>query len=195
MNAEKCDLFDSSLSRWLDDSWDSSRPVVPAELSEHADACPRCHRKLVLALRLLGADHEPPEHLADDVMERIERADAPRKRLWVVQLAAAAMLVIALGTGLVIGASGNRTVTVELTLHAPQAGAVAVVGDWNGWDPMRDPLMDPDGDGVWQIELRLKSGTEHMYQFVIDQNTRTPDPLALVNVNDGYGGVNSVLNL
>lgn len=109
-------------------------------------------------------------------------------------MAAAMLAFAAVGLGLFVGSS-RRTVTVALTLNAPGAHSVAVVGDWNGWDPQAQLLTDVDADGVWEIELRLRRRDEYLYQFVIDESQWTPDPLAVISVEDGYGGVNSVLHL
>ena len=38
---------------------------------------------------------------------------------------------------------------VSFAVWAPNARAVAVLGDWNGWDPGRD-AMHPRGGGVWE---------------------------------------------
>jgi 1,4-alpha-glucan branching enzyme len=84
---------------------------------------------------------------------------------------------------------------VRLVLAAPGAESVSVVGDWNGWDPERDRLRDPDGDGVWEIRLRLQSGQEARYQFLVDGERWLADPLAPLRVEDGFGGTSSVLQI
>ena len=38
---------------------------------------------------------------------------------------------------------------VHFAVWAPNARYVSVIGEWNGWDPSRDPLVR-DGSGVWQ---------------------------------------------
>ena len=38
---------------------------------------------------------------------------------------------------------------VRFAVWAPNAGRVAVIGDWNGWDPVRHPLQGPTASGVW----------------------------------------------
>ena len=195
MNAESCARFDNVLSQWLEDSWEAPDRRVPSELTQHADHCESCGRRLRVALRLLGTTHETPAGLADSVMAGIGDEERPRSFRRVPLLAAAAFLLVALGFGLFLGTTRGNSVTVELTLHAPQASRVAVVGGWNDWDATRDPMSDPDGDGLWQIKLTLKAGTEHLYQFVIDEEMRIADPLALINLDDGFGSVNSVMNL
>ena len=44
----------------------------------------------------------------------------------------------------------------------------------------------------WSIIKSLSPG-RYEYKFVIDRNTWVEDPNALDRVEDGYGGVNSVL--
>jgi 1,4-alpha-glucan branching enzyme len=111
---------------------------------------------------------------------------------------AAALLLIALGIGLLFprqGRGGGETVVVRFELQAPEAQDVAVVGNWNRWDPEAQKLKDPDGDGIWEIEIPLKRGEEHQYQFLIDGQNWIPDPEAPLQVKDGFGGVNSVLQI
>jgi len=87
------------------------------------------------------------------------------------------------------------TVVVRFRLHAPEAREVSVVGNWNQWDPDAQKLENPDGDEVWEIEIPLKRGEEHQYQFLIDGETWIPDPEAPLQVEDGFGGVNSILQI
>ncbi len=75
------------------------------------------------------------------------------------------------------------------------AKTVSVVGDWNAWDPNRDRLRDPNGDGTWEITLRLRKGEDLRYQFLIDGERWVADPQALLQVDDGFGGTSSVLQI
>jgi hypothetical protein len=196
MNDAACRTFNEGLRDWLDSSWDTPNAAIPASLEEHAANCPECRRALTAARRLLGRSFETPAGLDDAVLARIATGPVRRRERWLRPLAAAAAVLLMVGLGLWLGLEeGRQEVTVQLTLNAPQASSVSVVGDWNGWDPTFDRMVDPDEDGVWEIELTLQSGEEHMYQFVIDQSIRTPDPLAVINIDDGFGSVNSVLNL
>lgn len=139
---------------------------------------------------------------------------APRGRSHgLLRLAAsAAVLVVAVLAGMLIGRSlpgsapgsevpvasesGPRTVVrVEFRLEAPRASQVAVVGDWNGWDAEANPLRDSDGDGVWETTVTLRPGEEYQYQFLVDDETWMPDPSSPLTVDDGFGGMNSVLNI
>ena len=132
-----------------------------------------------------------------------------------VRFAMAAALVAALVIGVLLGrgfpglgtdelvagrsdadASGpdDRIVRMEFRLEAPGATAVAVVGDWNEWNPQVHPLVD-DGDGVWTTTITLRLGEEYQYQFLIDDERWIPDPSSSLAIDDGFGGTNSVLNI
>ncbi|MDY7028818.1 MAG: isoamylase early set domain-containing protein, partial [Spirochaetota bacterium] len=114
------------------------------------------------------------------------------------QLAAAAVLLVVMSVTLTLAVtsrSGSETVIVHLYLSAPDAVQVAVVGDWNEWNGDADLLRDSDGDGVWEIRLEVPRGQEYQYQFLIDGRQWIPDPNAAIKVDDGFGGMNSVLDI
>src|SRR6056297_3079178 len=91
--------------------------------------------------------------------------------------------------------NSQEVITVHLTLEAPEAESVAVVGDWNGWDPEKNRMSDPNKDGIWELRLKLEKGGEYQYQFLINGKNWIPDPDAPLKVEDGFGGTNSVLNI
>ena len=82
---------------------------------------------------------------------------------------------------------------VRLVLMEPGAQSVALVGDFNGWDPTRTPLARRDG-GVWTATLTLPPGRYH-YMFLIDGQRWVSDPLAEETSLDGFGSRNSVLDV
>ena len=47
---------------------------------------------------------------------------------------------------------------VRLRLAAPASSRVAVVGDFNDWDPAATPLHRAGDSGTWIVELRLPPG-------------------------------------
>ncbi|MCF7914331.1 MAG: isoamylase early set domain-containing protein [Spirochaetaceae bacterium] len=91
--------------------------------------------------------------------------------------------------------NSQEVITVHLTLEAPEAQSVAVVGDWNGWNPEKNRMSDSNKDGIWELRLKLEKGGEYQYQFLINGNRWIPDPDAPLKVEDGFGGTNSVLNI
>ena len=179
--------------------------VVAGPLGEHAAVCPRCAARLRAALLLMegsGLRAAAPSGLRDRVVARIRLRDpagppsrGPRIAARIL-LPAAAALIAAVTVFVVLRVAGPPqapTVQVVLVLEAPQATQVSVVGDWNGWNPEANPLSDPDGDGVWTVEIYLHRGEELRYQFLIDNQTWVPDPKAPFQIDDGFGGSASVL--
>ncbi len=88
--------------------------------------------------------------------------------------------------------AGASTVYVQFTLTAPGARSVEVAGDFNGWQPQRAQLRDPEGDGNWSALIALPAGV-HKYMFVIDGRRWVSDPHAHHFVDDGFGMKNSLI--
>ena len=125
--------------------------------------------------------------------------DGRVRPLWIPLAAAAAAAVVWLGVPRVPAPSSSPvaavrvadTVFVQFRLAAPAARTAAVAGSFNGWDPESVPMVR-DADGAWVVTLPLPLG-EHRYQFVVDGTVWRPDPTAPAQVDDGYGGTNSVI--
>jgi 1,4-alpha-glucan branching enzyme len=64
---------------------------------------------------------------------------------------------------------------VNFMCLAPQATAVSLIGDFNGWNPLANPLKRMP-DGVWMVTVELPHG-HHRYVFLVD-NTPHLDPRA-----------------
>lgn len=90
-------------------------------------------------------------------------------------------------------AADGQEVLVRLVLIQPGARSVAIVGDFNGWDPMRSPLERAEA-GVWSTTLELAPG-RYNYLFLVDGEQWIVDPLAVETSVDGFGARNSVLDL
>jgi len=118
--------------------------------------------------------------------------------VWIPAMAAAALMIAWLGvrgpdagepTGAAVAVAD--TVFVRFELAAPNARAVSVAGSFNGWQP--DVVQLVRGEtGVWSTTLALPLG-EHAYQFVVDGERWISDPTAHAQVDDGFGGTNSVI--
>lgn len=206
-----CSKQAEEIGRWLEARWAGEEQEPPAALLEHAVSCRACAARLAAARLLADGGalrREAPAWLAARVEQRLlpDREAGPRTRrgrlaasgLRWAAVPLAAVLAAALTFGLTTylrRPAAERVVTVRLMLSAPGAGSVSVVGDWNGWDPQRDRLRDPDGDGVWEIRLRLRPGQEARYQFLVDGERWLDDPQAPLRVEDGFGGTSSVLQI
>ncbi len=64
---------------------------------------------------------------------------------------------------------------VNFICHAPQAKAVALVGDFNNWNASTNPMTQMP-DRSWLLRLELKHG-HHRYAFLVD-GVLTLDPQA-----------------
>jgi len=124
----------------------------------------------------------------------------PVRPVWVAALAAAAGLVLWLaprapaptrGGQRAVAVGAPDTVFVRFELVAPAARSVAVAGSFNGWRTDALPMVR-GAAGVWSVTVALPIG-EHRYDFVVDRTQWVPDPTAHAQVDDGFGGRNSVI--
>ena len=124
------------------------------------------------------------------------------RRLWLAGAALAAGLLVAVLLRLpdgggprpgTIAATGPETRQVRLHLSAP-ASSVAVVGDFNDWDPAATPLRPTKESGVWSVELQLKPGRYH-YTFLIDGRRWEGDPSEPRAPESDFGAPVSVLTV
>lgn len=60
----------------------------------------------------------------------------------------------------------NNVKPVHFFCHAPHAEAVSLVGDFNGWNPLANP-MGLDASGSWTAQIELHHG-HHQYLFLVD---------------------------
>jgi len=87
---------------------------------------------------------------------------------------------------------GDNPVLVRFALPAPEADAVYLAGDFNGWAVDRIPLQR-GLDGVWTATVPLPRGTFE-YAYVVDGHF-VADPHAERRRPDGFGGMNAVLRI
>jgi chromosome partitioning protein len=76
----------------------------------------------------------------------------------------------------------------------PDAKTVYVVGDFNDWSPVSDPMGDENRDGEWTLFYPLKPG-RYAYKFVIDGRSWIPDPANPDSEPDGFDGRNSIVTV
>jgi hypothetical protein len=159
-----------------------------------------------------------PPGITDAVMRQIAARRAPRPSLWQrlwrprtltlrpAPLFAIGLLLAALAlllrphprAPLVVPAPREAVrevaapVLVRFTLAAPDAHAVSVAGDFNGWRPDAAPC-ERGPDGVWRVTLPLGAG-RWSYSFVVDGKW-VEDPLAEAWRDDGFGGRNAVVRV
>ncbi len=74
-----------------------------------------------------------------------------------------------------------------------QAGEVLLSGSFNGWGATPSaatPMLDPDGDDVFEATVELAPGS-YQYELIVDGAWMT-DPANPDTVDDGAGNLNSV---
>ena len=90
--------------------------------------------------------------------------------------------------------AGERPGTALFKYRPPQAiNRVFVAGEFNGWNPTANELVDADGDGTYEIAITLAPGS-YQYKFVVDGRW-IQDPSHQKSMPDGFGGFNSVIEV
>ncbi len=80
--------------------------------------------------------------------------------------------------------------TTSFRLNAPEATSVALVGDFNDWNPNAQ-LLRPSKGRIWQGTVRLSPGV-YQYKFVVGGSEWREDPLNPNRVPNAYGSFNSI---
>ena len=81
---------------------------------------------------------------------------------------------------------------VQFVFLSPSASTVALVGDFNGWDPESTPLRAGPVPGVWVVEVPLSAG-RHVYSFIVDGQQWHPDPFTPRAPESGADAPSSVV--
>jgi hypothetical protein len=171
--------------------------------SEHDDGM---SDRVAAAARHLQADVPVRPEWRAALLARIE-ADSRRDhgRGWIIRppvAIAAGLLLVALGA--VLGrflptASTDRQAAasvskdssvVRFVFVAPRAARVAVVGDFNQWNPAMTPLRRLS-DGTWIADVPLAAG-RYAYAFVVDGKLEA-DPHAPRAADGDFGVPNSIV--
>lgn len=135
--------------------------------------------------------------LDDRVMAEIAAAPlaaarVPMRRWSWVGLAAAAALGAILIARPWRGGHESRLDAFQFVLVAPQASSVALVGDFNDWDPARSPMRT--AQGVWATTVPLGPG-RYRYAFLVNGVEWRADPGAPAAHDDEFGTPSSVITV
>jgi hypothetical protein len=119
---------------------------------------------------------------------RTRRRAVRWRRAFGVAAAACALLgswLLARHVGRVVLARDLRRPSVRFVyVAAGSVSRVALVGDFNGWDPRATPLVR-SGD-TWVADVSVPAGS-HAYAFILDDHRWTTDPAAPMAPDDGLG--------
>jgi 1,4-alpha-glucan branching enzyme len=83
---------------------------------------------------------------------------------------------------------------VRFVYFAPKAKRVNITGDFNNWSTVADPMFNRERKGEWSITMPLKAG-RYEYKFLVDGEKWVPDPGNPNRVKDGFGALNSVVEV
>jgi hypothetical protein len=89
------------------------------------------------------------------------------------------------------GAAPDAPLTAGFALHRPAARRVALVGDFNGWDPAATPMARSD-EGTWTATVTLAPG-RHAYAYVVDGEAWVTDPRVPTTRDMDYGRDHSIM--
>ncbi|MEZ4699423.1 MAG: isoamylase early set domain-containing protein [Rhodothermales bacterium] len=87
--------------------------------------------------------------------------------------------------------SGEVKVTFTLPAGHPH-GPSSVVGDFNGWDPLKNPFAKRS-NGTFSTSVTLGAGERHHFRYLGDGNTWFDEPEADGHESTGHGTHNCVL--
>ncbi|HEX2249296.1 MAG TPA: isoamylase early set domain-containing protein [Gemmatimonadales bacterium] len=140
------------------------------------------------------------------VLRRLEaeaaerRDDRSRWRKFVAAMALAAGIAIVFGLGVLVGRrsavpapTDAEVRSVEFVLRTAADSAVALVGDFNDWDPSATPLR-PAADSLWSVVVPLRPG-RYRYTFIVDGTRWYRDPSAPRALEDDFGTPTSVITV
>lgn len=150
-----------------------------------------------------------PEGFSNRVMEALPEWQAARtrggwarRRPWLMPAlaGAAAMGVVMLGLNMMKpgpaapSAQQGSAVTLRFELFAPGADQVELLGTFNNWKTGDIVLEMSDETGQWTATVELPEG-RHEYIFLVDGERWIADPKATTFRPDGFGNVNTVIQV
>ena len=91
-------------------------------------------------------------------------------------------------------ASAQAARPVRFQLEAPASSHVAVVGDFNDWDPRASPMVRAGGQGTWSLRLALPPG-RYRYTFLVDGTRWVSDPSEPPALGDDFDTPTSVITV
>jgi hypothetical protein len=85
-------------------------------------------------------------------------------------------------------------VRVNMNQQTVSANGVHIAGNFQGWNPGSTPMLDPDGDGIYEYTINTTVGTALSYKFINGNTWANAEGLGATTgscaVNDGSGNYN-----
>jgi len=90
------------------------------------------------------------------------------------------------------GVNQIKDALVFVSLY-PRAKSVQIAGDFNDWQPARNPMQRVGDSGVWQTQMKLPRG-KYRYRLVVDGQWQQ-DPYNELTELNPFGEFNSVIEV
>jgi chromosome partitioning protein len=90
------------------------------------------------------------------------------------------------------GVSQIKDAVVFVTLY-PRAKNVQIAGDFNSWQPAKNPMQKVNDNGVWQTKIKLPKG-KYRYRLVVDGQWQQ-DPYNELTELNPFGEYNSIIEV
>jgi hypothetical protein len=191
------------------------------ELEEHIQICSSCREEMkkwehfFSDIHILAEEESVPARMAQTIMSQIKSKQVTIQPSWWERLkhvltiprfsfrwigaAAVSVIAVVLFVNFIWLTPDNypnglTEVQFSLRAGAEPLSSVAVVGDFNDWNPSKHLLHDENEDGIWTATLRLEPG-RYEYMFILDGQKWVPDPEAYRYVRDGFGNKNAVIEI
>ncbi|MBI3128262.1 MAG: isoamylase early set domain-containing protein [Candidatus Tectomicrobia bacterium] len=87
--------------------------------------------------------------------------------------------------------SGKVRVTFVLPKDQPH-GKVSVVGDFNGWEPNKTPLVRR-ANQAYSAAITLEAGRRYAFRYITGKGIWLDEPEADAREPNGFGGENCVV--
>ncbi|MGD9976301.1 MAG: glycogen-binding domain-containing protein [Desulfatirhabdiaceae bacterium] len=85
-----------------------------------------------------------------------------------------------------------QPVSHRFVIFAPEVNHAEIAGSFSNWKPLS---MKPAGqNGYWEVSVALQPG-EYRYSYLLDGNEKRPDPTSLLQEEDDFGSVNSIIRI
>jgi hypothetical protein len=88
--------------------------------------------------------------------------------------------------------SEAQPVVQQFVFAKKDAHKVAVIGDFNRWNPSADPMTRAENGELWSASVSILPG-RHMYAFMVDDSLMMLDPRAPKAKDPDLGGDGSVV--
>jgi hypothetical protein len=169
------------------------------ELETHLQACTACaqyHTDMTAMLAVAAGMKDQRYERPVEIEPLVLRPNRAPRFSWAL---AAATASVALLVGLQLGGlqgdpaeEPQQPVVVRFAIPVPAAQQVELMGDFTDWDGRI--ALEPTSAGLWTGQVKIQPG-RYQYVIIVDGEKVELDPTASQLVEDGFGGMNAVLDV